>query len=34
MDRDDRLEAILAQAKTDRTRLDSGAVGTFSLTTL
>ena len=34
MDRDDRLEAILAQAKTDRGRLDSGAVGTFSLTTL
>src|SRR3954464_15787801 len=34
MDRDDRLEAILAQAKTDRARLDSGAVGTFSLTTL
>ena len=34
MDRDDRLEGILAQAKTDRGRLDSGAVGTFSLTTL
>ncbi len=34
MDRDDRLEAILAQAKTDRGRLDSSAVGTFSLTTL
>ena len=34
MDRDDRLQAILAQAKTDRGRLDSGAVGTFSLTTL
>jgi APA family basic amino acid/polyamine antiporter len=34
MDSDDRLEAILAQAKTDRGRLDSGAVGTFSLTTL
>jgi basic amino acid/polyamine antiporter, APA family len=34
MDADDRLEAILAQAKTDRGRLDSGAVGTFSLTTL
>jgi basic amino acid/polyamine antiporter, APA family len=34
MDRNDRLEAILAQAKTDRGRLDSGAVGTFSLTTL
>src|SRR4051794_12441125 len=34
MDSDDRLEAILAQAKTDRKRLDSSAVGTFSLTTL
>jgi len=34
MDRDDRLEGILAQAKTDRERLDSSAVGTFSLTTL
>jgi APA family basic amino acid/polyamine antiporter len=34
MDSDDRLEAILAQAKTDRGRLDSSAVGTFSLTTL
>ena len=34
MDRSTRLEAILAQARTDRGRLDSGAVGTFSLTTL
>jgi APA family basic amino acid/polyamine antiporter len=34
MDRDDRLEAILAQAKADRKRLDSAAVGTFSLTML
>jgi basic amino acid/polyamine antiporter, APA family len=34
MDRSTRLEAILAQAKTDRGRLDSAAVGTFSLTTL
>jgi basic amino acid/polyamine antiporter, APA family len=34
MDRDDRLQAILAQAKTDRGRLDSDAVGVFSLTTL
>jgi APA family basic amino acid/polyamine antiporter len=34
MDSDDRLEAILAQAKTDRGRLDANAVGTFSLTTL
>ena len=34
MDRDARLQAILAQAKTDRGRLDSGAVGVFSLTTL
>jgi basic amino acid/polyamine antiporter, APA family len=34
MDRSTRLEAILAQAKTDRGRLDSAAVGTFSLTML
>jgi basic amino acid/polyamine antiporter, APA family len=34
MDGEERLEAILAQARTDRARLDSSAVGTFSLTTL
>jgi basic amino acid/polyamine antiporter, APA family len=34
MDRSTRLEAILAQARTDRGRLDSAAVGTFSLTML
>lgn len=34
MDSGTRLDAILAQAKTDRGRLDAGAVGLFSLTTL
>jgi APA family basic amino acid/polyamine antiporter len=34
MERSDRLQAILSQARTDRRRLDSGAVGVFSLTTL
>src|SRR5919199_3359257 len=31
---DARLSAIVGQARADRKRLDSGAVGTFSLTTL
>ena len=34
MDSAARLDAILAQARTDRGRLDAGAVGLFSLTTL
>ncbi len=34
MDRDTRLDAILTQARKDRGRLDAGAVGLFSLTTL